>query len=565
MSCESGRYSCCDCKESYPEESIFKCETCQMEQDTNSDNQSSTDHCYCDTCILSHCKKGHKILDSVSQPVLICHQHKMLLNDYCCDCDSLLCLKCMREEHNSHKLAQIEERAKEIRMNVFEQLTKFENMEKPARKQKELVLETTKANREKLEKAIKAFEKTQKNLLSELDDADEKSEIAVESILEKQNELRGLLSLSCQNLVHKWKYIENPPNEDNLMGKLGGESSLSEDCCMQGLVMKLSNNWFDCLGLNLSCIATDVEAEQKTFTDTCEGELYVVVMKNDSLELTRHSIDNKKTEYEFELVGTIKESKLSSSIESIKAASWERIILFMSDDSILEANFKKKCITRCEIPAGRELLHPYFRGYSSPKLEWIYWENGHVKSTQNDNFKIEFKTKPKVFYIENCILPNVFFSEACVLLDEGTMLITVVNPMTKILTQIPQSVHGCNSIHFIDSFSFYENAYPLYTYILLWSVKMKSITLIRLKGGVRGNFNSEVEGRVYWTDELEIKHYQTKCWFRNDRVVNLYFLPAVEVNVSSTDNAASAQSKTCKRAFMSSGDIIKLDSDDDSD
>ena len=254
MSCESGRYYCCDCKESYPEESIFKCETFQIEENTNSDNQSSTDHFYCDTCILPHCKKGHKILDSVSQPVLVCHQHKMLLNDYCYDFVSLLCFKCMRE-HKSHKLAPIEERAKEIRMNVFEQLTKFENMEKPARKQKELVLETNKANREKLQKAIKAFEKTQQSFLSELDDADEKSEIAVESILDKQNELRGLLSLSCQNLVHKWKYIENQ-NKENLMGKLGGESSLSEGCCLQGLVMKLSNNWFDSLGLNLSCTAT---------------------------------------------------------------------------------------------------------------------------------------------------------------------------------------------------------------------------------------------------------------------------------------------------------------------
>ena len=545
-----------------------------MEQDTNVDNHSSTDHSYCDTCILPHCRKGHKILDSVSQPVLVCDQHKMLLNDFCCDCDILLCLKCMRE-HKSHKLAPIEERAKEIRMKVFEQLTKFENMEKPARKQKELVLETNKANREKLEKAIKAFEKTQQSFLSELDDADEKSEIAVESILEKQNELRGLLSLSCQNLVHKWKYIENP-NEDNLMAKLGGESSLSEDWCMQGLVMKLGNNWFDCLGLNLGCTATDVESEQKMFsdtysgkfnnnnkkkmteqkmfTDTCEGELHVVVMKNDSLELTRYSLHKKKTQCEFKLLGAIKGSNLSSSIESIKATSWERIILFMSDGSILEANFKEDCISKCEVPAGRDLLYPYSCWHSDTKVDWVYWENGHVKSTQNDDFKIEFKTKPKVMRIEVRDIKR----QAWVLLDEGTMLITFANPTTKRLIEIPQSVHGCNSIDFIDRYIVCNH-----TYILLWSVKMKSITLIELEWrSIRGNFNSAVIGRVNWADDLEIKQYQTKCWFRKDRAVNWQFLPAVELNVSSTDNAASAQSKTFKWAFMSSGDIIKLDPED---
>ena len=519
MSCESGRYYCCDCKESYPGESIFKCETCQVEQGTNSDNKSSTDDSYCDTCIVRHCKKGHKILDSVSQTVLVCHQHKMLLNDYCWDCDILLCLKCTRE-HKSHKLAPIEERAKEIRTNVFEQLTNFENMEKPARKQKELVLETTKANRERLQKAIKAFEKTQQSFLSELDDAEKKSEIAVESILQKQNELRGLLSLSCQDLVlvHKWKYIKNP-NEDNLTAKLGGESSVSEDWGMQGLVMKLGNNWLDCLGLNLSCTATDVENEQKMFSDTYRGKLYVVVMKRDSLELIRYSTGNKKTKCKFKLVGTIKESKLSSSIESIKAVSWDWIILFMSDGGILEASFKAECITMCEVPAGRDLLYPYTFRHRSPKVDWIYWENEHVKSTQNDKFKIEFKIKPKVMFLDLFDRKR----QVWVLLDQETMLITVVDSSEEERNEIPQSVHGCNSIDFIDSYSVYKYRDSFYADIVLWSVEMKSITLILINGSVRGNFNSEVIGRVNWTDDLEVKRYQTKSGFRNDHAVYWWY------------------------------------------
>ena len=40
--------------------------------------------------------------------------------------------------------------------------------------------------------------------------------------------------------------------------------------------------------------ATDVETEQKMYSDTIKGELNVVVMKNDSLELTRYSLDKKK-------------------------------------------------------------------------------------------------------------------------------------------------------------------------------------------------------------------------------------------------------------------------------
>ena len=261
-------------------------------------------------------------------------------------------------------------------------------------------------------------------------------------------------------------------------------------------------------------------------------------------------------------MGTIKESKLPSSIESIKAVRWNQIILFMSDGSVLEANFREESISKCEIPAGRDLLYPYSCWYSNTKVDWVYWENGHVKSTRYDDFKIEFKTKPKV---KNIIARMGFFSEALVSLDEGTMLITVGNFMAGTLTQIPQSVHGCNSIDFIDRYSFYDDMDSLYTYILLWSVKMKSITLILIKGNVRDSFNSKVIGRVNWTDDLEIKHYQTKCWLEKDLAVNWYFLPAVELNVSSTDNAASAQSKTSKWAFMCGRDIIELDSHDNSD
>ena len=535
MACESGRFCCLECKGSYPEESIFKCETCQTEEDTNSDSQSSSDHVYCDTCILPHCKKGHKIIDSVSQPVLVCDQHKILLNKYCRDCDILLCFKCMTQ-HNNHKLAEIEVRAKEIRMKVFEHLTNFENMEKPARKQKERVLETTKANREKLQKAVKAFEKTQQSLLSELDDADEKSKMAVESILEKQNELRCLLSLSCQNLVHKWKYVEKA-SENVLMAKVDDESLITEDWAVQDLVMKLSNKWFESLGLHLTYVS-DVEAEQKIYSDTYDGVFYIVVVKGDSIALRRHSLNQK-----LDFVRTIEENKLSASIESIKARSRCKIILFMSDGSILMADFDKKSITLCEIPTGRELLHPWYN-FISEKVEWLYWDNEHVICAHNEKFKIKFKTKPKVMSIdENCDGESIDIF--CVFVNPGSMLITVVDFTTEKRIEIPQSVHGCKSIEFIDQYipSFNMSLF----YIVLWSVEMKSVTLIQIKWSVFNNFKSEVIGRINWTDDLEIKECQTE---NEIHALKFSFLPAVEVDVSK-DNAARVQRKTRKWAFMS--------------
>ena len=540
MACESGRFCCLECEESYPEESIFKCETCQIEQDTNSDTQSSSDHFCCDTCIIRHCKKGHKIMDSVSQPVMVCDKHKMMLNHYCHDCDILLCFKCMAQ-HDNHKLAPIEIRAKEIRMKVFEQLTNFENMEKPTRKQKERVLETTKANREKLQNVIKAFEKTQQSLLSKLDDADKKSKTTVESILEKQNELRGLLSLSSQNLVQKWKNFEKL-NENVLMAKVDDESSVTEYWVMRDLVMKLSNNWFESLGVHLSCNVTDVESKQKIFSDTYDGEFYVVVVKGDSIELRRYSLDKKLTEYEFELVGTVAESNLSSSIDSIKARSRCKIILFMSDGSILMADFSEECITLCEIPAGRELLHPWYN-FISEKVEWLYWENEHVICAHKEKFKIKFKSKPKVMSIdENCDdeSKDIF----CVFMNPGSMLITVVDFTTEKRIEIPQSVHGCKSIEFIDQYfpSFNMSLF----YIALWSVKMKSVTLIQIKWSVLHNFKSEVIGRINWTDDLEIKECQTE---NEIYALKFSFLPAVEVHVSK-DNAGRVQRKTRKWAFM---------------
>ena len=549
MACESGRFSCFDCEESYPRESIFKCETCQIEEDTNSANQSNSDHFICDTCIIRHCKKGHKITDSVSQPVLVCDQHKILLNSYCRDCDILLCFKCMAQ-HDNHKQAQIEIRANEIRMQVFEQLTNFENMGKPARKQKERVLETTKANREKLQVVIKAFEKTQQSLLRELDDAEEKTKMAVESLLEKQNELRGLLSLSCQNLVHKWKYVEKA-SENVLMAKVDDESLITEDWAVRDLVMKLSNKWFESLGLHLTYV-TDVEVEQKIYSDTFDGDFYVVVVKGDSIELSKYLVDKKKIKCQLKCVKTIKESNLSSSIESIKMVSPDNVILFMSDRSTLMADFDKKSITLCQVPTGRELLDPCYN-WISGKVEWLYWENNHVTSTNNKKYKIKFKTKPKVMRIQEDFDDDDVLHNMGVFMEPGSMLITVVDLRTDNRTQIPQSVHGCNSIDNIAIHLIGLDSYLFCINMVLWSVQMKSITIIEAMLSFSDPMNFKVMSRINWTDDLEVKRYQDK-YESEDLEWYIYFLPAVEVDVS-TGKTTSTPSKAKKWAFISMVDF----------
>ena len=226
------------------------------------------------------------------------------------------------------------------------------------------------------------------------------------------------------------------------------------------------------------------------------------------------------------MVRTIDKSKLSSSIESINVVTQYKIILFMSDGSISEADFGMESITICEIPTERELLHPYSDYCFGTKVEWVCWENEYVMSTDNDKYKIEFKTKPKVMHIDK-FFDDDFIDIFCVFMDPGSTLITFVRFRTEQRIEIPQSVHCCKwSIEFIDQKIFCSDMDLLYIYIVLWSVNMKSITLIQLNLSVVNNFNSEVMGRINWTDDLEIKHYQTKnefCAFK--------WYSAVEFNV----------------------------------
>ena len=532
MACESGRTVCTDCEESYPEESIFQCETCQLQQEPNLDNVTSGTQFYCDSCIVRHCKKGHKIMDSVSQPVLVCEEHKFLLNTYCRDCDILLCLKCL-QTHNAHKLLPIETRAKEIRILVFEQLTNFEDMEKPARKQKDQVLGKTNANREKMQKLIKAFEETQQRILSELNDADKKSETAVELIVQKQSELRGLLSLSCQQLVYKWKDVGK--RNEELGARMGDEGLLSNDG-LQDFAINLSDKWFGSLGLPLKCVVTDIDDIKEFHTDTWRGKLYVVAMKGDSIELSKNSINREESTLKFKIIGTIDAKDFSCSIESIELVYYEIVILYMSDGSIMKADFDEKSITKCETPTQRVLLRPYFNN-DGQIIEWIYWEDKFVRITENDKFKQEFRTKPRVAFIEKFHCYSMEYNNVwCILLNPAAMIITLLDFRGNILARIPQSTHGYSTVDFISCAS-------VFNVIILWSIKDKSVTIIHLERISSDEINISKTSRVNWADDLKIKQYKTtdeRTW---------YFLPAILLDPSS-DNRADTQTKTIKWGFM---------------
>ena len=204
---------CTSCDEEEAE--LYFCDTCEQSAEGSNDVQKEL---ICESCIGPHVRKCYDVRTVKGQVPVICADHKKLDNLYCKTCDVTFCPKCMGV-HRTHEMGNIDEKASEIKKEVFEILTKLELDEKPLRAKKSEISDTKEVNRneqctlrEVLETEIEALRqnclKRIDQNLSLLDDEEKQIVDNVDRLMGLQKSSRDLLSMTSPRLIKEFKQFK---------------------------------------------------------------------------------------------------------------------------------------------------------------------------------------------------------------------------------------------------------------------------------------------------------------------------------------------------------------------
>ena len=193
---------------------LYFCETCSVSE-TESSQQKQL---LCEPCLGPHVRQGHQVTTSKGQEPLICTKHRRLHSEYCKSCDESFCPKCLGN-HSKHEMGSLDERAAEIRKEVFSMLTTLERNEKPLRAKKEEICALKmkhQFDQEKLKKFVEHEIKKLRKLLysriaeneAQMDSQEKAVSQEIDQVLELQNESRMLLSATSPHLVNKYKEVK---------------------------------------------------------------------------------------------------------------------------------------------------------------------------------------------------------------------------------------------------------------------------------------------------------------------------------------------------------------------
>ena len=562
MASENKRTFCSACEENYDEECVFTCATCETEYENkeseSENNNADVSFIFCDSCVFIHCKKGHDIKDIDGRDVLTCKDHKQILDKYCKTCDDLFCVKCLRN-HFNHQIGSVEERVKEIKKNVFEQLTKFETMEKPAKAKESSISTTVERNEndvkkvlENIEKVVIALKGKVETALSKFKETEKRAKEAVSTIIEIQGELRGLLSLTSQQLVIDWRDVKTKIRQFKSEEMFVQDFNLNEKQFLIGrnsrqALDNVVEDMSDTLELSIPNLKSDasekkcfdkvrmpfgVSASDKVrsiFSSATNFSLFVLVQTEQSLQLYKYDLDAQLKEVKRKNFGSIDWQK-DLSIKSMFQPFSDRTnhsgwtcLLLLTDGSIVNADFGKGSWSKYESAsvAAENLISPLARD-SQGNINWYYWNAGFVQST---SAVVPIPCPQKSW----CRYTDQKFQ---IILNPQTMNLSVFMSNGSSLGEISRTVHGCDSIDHISIPVYYDIC------LVLWSISSKTVTVVRHKE-IRQQIPRtrtpvirewEVEKKVNWTNETRTFNIGSPLSAFGQIPRSPLFLPAIELN-----------------------------------
>ena len=501
--------TCTSCGESEIE--LYCCETCDQIGECSND---VTKELLRESCISSHVKKGHDVRTSKGQVPLVCGDHKKLHNLYCKSCDVSFCPKCLGN-HSKHEMGSIDERAIEIKKEVFEMLTTLELDEKPLRAKKEAISEAKSCHEIEQMHLKDLFETKLEELrrigLKRIDEnlgyvEVEQKEITdqIEDLLKLQRRSRDSLAMTSPHLVNDFKGLSSEYKEvceyrektlamvcqvkscdfsdvTELIDQIGNEV----DRKLKTAVTKIDNRWlkrFPVIGFSWP-----------NFIFTVEDR----IMKIERLE-----VDGSNSLHLTD-VGEIEFSHDVKSYCSIYDGNYLcSCIIFTSSGTVFRADisYSNVCLkTKIEVPAFPNLVCPF--GYNG-QVHWCYLleDRKVLKFRHNSNLEIQCNSTPRMRSRE-------LGGYRIVLTTENNEIL-IVDPYDFTNELIPRTKHNAEAI---DHVTIVGN------WLFIWDVEMKSVTGMR-----KQNNQWSTQETRRWNDPTQM------ILFKNSQLSPFRFLPALK-------------------------------------
>ena len=514
---------------------LYYCENCPAESDECT-NEVHREH-LCDSCITAHVKREHDVKTVKGQVPLICDTHKMLHTLYCKTCDVTYCSKCSKG-HSKHELGDIEERATELKKEVFEILTEFELSEKPLRAKKESIIEQEvciESEQNELKKCLlKEIEDLKDAIVKVIDENCRlfaahklKADSEIDICVDLQQQARNLLSLENCSLIQKFKDLDDSSSKYRKQSeRILCEELTHSSCNFTDIKRKFSN------------FKNEIVLEVTSILKTCEKnsvndprEMNFATAKSENIQhyssffdFSSRIMNSRRLvieESQFKIQKVVAEEGCVKCVEEMACFTFDKnveAIYFNSSMSRLVVQTQEDFSVVYVDNNGYKIDHANFQPMNGYICPYVHKNKLHQCHYDANEKVIRFTHDTGIFY--NCshtpelisyqVLPFV-----CLLTDNNDVLICKLSQ--KEFHSIPFDVHKVSSVDYVQvyysGFMFLRIAH-----LLIWSVKKKSITILLLK-----NKLWKVDQIIYWSDPVQIMTTQFSY-----PSATVQFLPAVK-------------------------------------
>ena len=525
--------NCSSCDDLFPKIQLYRCKTCLDQED-----MAVAVEFFCEYCVsVLHLKKGHCIMDSKGHEPVVCSDHKNVCTEYCITCKLLVCPKCLRN-HRQHEMSTVDEKASEVRSQIFEYLTFLEMKEKPLRVKKEGDEIVVKANSETVQNMCTfidtELDRIKLSLLKNVkENAKSESLTEIESVIvdmvEMQQNCRDQLNLSSDSLIEaSSKLAEEFPKikkryEEETSKIITPQNDHTDTLRVQfdKFHQKVSEQIL--AEINELCLieTTATEETKTTKSKTTEetmtgatrttGETKTASTNNDKLPVSVHHVCFHNLDSLYQMRVSQSEQKISvakvdtssdkhrigvfynlkcnfdSPVTHVfplffKASAKKYIYILFEDKTAMKYAVGAKLLSPCEYPEMTFFLWPFIVG-GSEDPDWSFWlqRERRVRFTHDEWLNFTASSCPEVKMSS--------YSPYCLFFISNNLDVIIANVDQNYTVTIPFFSHHLSSI---DSVSGGNSK------VFLWCDALKLVMIFsfeerRLIGSRRISWNNACE------------------------------------------------------------------------
>ena len=493
---------CAHCDEAELE--LYYCETCDQSAECSNKISKSL---LCETCIGPHVRTGHDVRTSKGQAPLVCGDHKKLHNLYCKSCDLTFCPKCLGE-HSEHKMGSIDERATEIKKEVFEMLTTLELDEKPLRLKKENLSELQLSHRcqqndlrDFIDKRImklrhKAFETIDDNLKLLEDERVKKVEM-IDQVLNLQQESRGLLCATSPHLIKDFEKVKEKYEKTRITCgralEIDYDAKSSEINEVEKVVSEFEKKLLDKLKTVFIKKCVEVfavnAASDKTFLFSVgEGNIKVeVITWNESEAKLNHL-----------LVGQLAfNDYVKHYYHLIDYQGVCSVVVMGKFAHRIDVKEDSECkLSKIAMPTFEQVLCPYAISKDEYEIHWCYWveDRNLLKFSHNPLFEVGGLSSMPNFKAKGIRGPELCFVTEC----NRILIADPVKHSSELLLIDPAELQNVDRITFFNT-----------TFLFCWSVQSSAIVCLRNENSRFNRF----EIRNFENSSSVVMLDIARCWW----------------------------------------------------